>query len=272
VDKLLVITDLDGSLLDPRTYSFESARGAIKALQERGVPLVFSSSKTRAEIEHYRAEAGVTDLFVSENGGGVFIPTGYFRFDPGGEEFEEYDVLVLGTPYPELRKVFGEIREQTGIGVKGFGDMTIEEVARLSGLTEREAELALARDFDEPFVFEPNETRSEEFLDAIRASGLNWTRGRFYHLIGSNDKGKAAAIVRRLFAHEFSRWRIKLVCIGDNPNDLPMLRIADVPVLIKRDDGSHAPEVDLPGLIKTEGIGPAGWSEAVERILEEHKR
>jgi mannosyl-3-phosphoglycerate phosphatase len=272
MEKLLFITDLDGTLLHPRTYSFEAAAEAIKALKERGIPLVFCSSKTRVEIEYYRERTGNTDIFVSENGGGVFIPTRYFRFDPGGEEFDDYDVLVLGTPYPEIREKFVELRERLGIEVTGFGDMTPEAIAELAGMTINEAAMAMQRDFDEPFVFEEGEERTKEFLATVEESGLHWTRGRFYHLLGTNDKGKAARIIKRLFQHEFSRWRIKTVCLGDNPNDLPMLEEADVPVLIQKEDGSFEPEIELPGLVKADGVGPEGWNRAVMKILAEQKR
>lgn len=272
MDKLLFITDLDGTLLHPRTYSFEAAREAMVALKERGIPLVFCSSKTRVEIEDYRARAGNTDPFVSENGGGVFVPTGYFRFDPGGEEFEDYNVMVFGTPYPEIRKKFVGLRERLGIKVTGFGDMTLEAIAELAGMTMSEAAMAAQRDFDEPFVFEKGEDRVEEFLSAVTESGLNWTEGRFYHLLGDNDKGTATRIIKRLFQYQFPRWRIKTVCLGDNPNDFSMLKEADIPVLVMREDGSYAPGVDLPGLIKSTAVGPEGWNQTVIKIIKDFKR
>ena len=51
--KIIVFTDLDGTLLHPRTYSFEAAMPALKLIKEKDVPLILCSSKTRAEIEVY---------------------------------------------------------------------------------------------------------------------------------------------------------------------------------------------------------------------------
>ena len=51
---LLVFTDLDGSLLDPHSYSFAAALPALAALAEREVPVVPVSSKTRRELEPLR--------------------------------------------------------------------------------------------------------------------------------------------------------------------------------------------------------------------------
>ena len=47
----LVITDLDGTLLDGETYDVRPAQPGLDALRERRVSLVLCSSKTRAEME-----------------------------------------------------------------------------------------------------------------------------------------------------------------------------------------------------------------------------
>ena len=48
--RLLVVTDLDGTLLDHDTYDWEPARPAIEELKQRAFPLVLNSSKTIAEL------------------------------------------------------------------------------------------------------------------------------------------------------------------------------------------------------------------------------
>lgn len=75
---LLVFTDLDGTLLDHHTYSFEPALPALNALKEKNIPLIICTSKTRAEIEKWRLELRTDHPFISENGGAIFIPKGYF--------------------------------------------------------------------------------------------------------------------------------------------------------------------------------------------------
>lgn len=79
---------------------------------------------------------------------------GYFKFAIEGELQDCYIVITFGKPYPELRKIFAEIRERLAIKVTGFGDMTAEEIADLTALPLAEARLAKQRDFDEPFIFE----------------------------------------------------------------------------------------------------------------------
>ena len=42
---LLVFTDLDGTLLEYETYSFERALPAIRALKEKNIPLIFPPAR-----------------------------------------------------------------------------------------------------------------------------------------------------------------------------------------------------------------------------------
>jgi len=262
--KIVIFTDLDGSLLHPRTYSFDAALPALNLINEKRISLVLCSSKTRAEIEAYRARLGNSHPFISENGGGIFIPGGYFLNGNIGEKKPAtYHVVALGKPYEEIRKTFTDLRDLLRIKVKGFGDMNAEDIAELTGLTFEEASLAKLRDFGEPFVFE--EGPREEFLEAIEENGLHWTEGRLHHILGDNDKGKAVNILKGLFEGEVGK--IHTVGLGDGFNDLPMLKEVDRPVLIPKEDGSYDPRVTLPNVIKAEGIGPTGWNKAIIDLL-----
>ena len=76
--RLLVFTDLDGTLLDHESYSFEPALPALAVLKEKNIPLVLCTSKTRAEIELFRIQLKNIHPFISENGGAIFVPKGNY--------------------------------------------------------------------------------------------------------------------------------------------------------------------------------------------------
>lgn len=264
--KTIVITDLDGTLLDAVTYSFEDALPAVEVLKRKKIPLVLSSSKTRREIELYRTRLDNSDPFVAENGGGIFVPAGYFAFRASEKIVNGYEAIVLGRPYNELRKALEEIREATGVRVRGFGDMAPFEIALKSGMDIKEAALARMREFGEPFVFEGS-SREEirRFLLALEKRGLHWTRGRFYHVMGDNDKGRALGILRSLYKRQFGR--VFIIALGDSLNDLPLLKAADRAVLLPGPDGTYEEAVVVEGLIKAPRPGPAGWKEAVLELV-----
>jgi mannosyl-3-phosphoglycerate phosphatase family protein len=266
--KRIIITDLDGTLLDPETYSYNDALPSLERIRQKNIPLIFCSSKTRAEVEVWRARLDNHYPFIVENGGGIFIPGDYFPFPVGGELLGRYRVISLGTPYPEIRNRFVHLREQMNILVKGFGDMTANEIAELTGLLPDEAVLAKQRDYGEPFVF--SDVPDEGFLKAIESSGLQWTQGRLYHIMGNHDKGKAVQILRDLY----ERWMgpVTTTGLGDSFNDLPLLRMVDHPVLIRQENGSYDMRVNIPNLFRTHESGPAGWNEAVQRQLAHEER
>ncbi|HHO48775.1 MAG TPA: HAD-IIB family hydrolase [Desulfobacteraceae bacterium] len=267
---LLIFTDLDGTLLDHHTYSFQGAEQTLRRLRECSIPLILTSSKTRTEILKLQERLGLNEPFISENGGGIFFPPGHALSDVAGAiPFNGYRGVVFGRPYAVIRGAFADLRRK--FHVRGFGDMTVDEIMHHTGLNREEATLAAQRDFTEPFLF-PADARSEEMAEAAAAAGLAATRGgRFLHLMGAGqDKGRAVAEATRLF-QEKTRGRIITVGLGDAPNDLPMLQAVEIPVLLPGPDSTFA-DMDIPGLRLAPFPGSRGWGMIVASILDEVAR
>lgn len=256
----MIFSDLDGTLLDGRTYSFEGAEPALDALKQRGIPLVLSTSKTRAEVELWRSRLNNQDPFIVENGAAVFVPQGYFPFPVRGARTRaNYEVIELGTPYGELVEALKTAARESGCQVLGFHDLTVEEVSRRSLLPREQAALAKQREYGEPFEILGQGTH--RLLEVIERSGKRWTRGdRFYHILGNNDKAQA---LKRLAALYRQAWgEIVVVALGDGWNDVEFLNVADVPVLV-RSEFSEALKRAVPRGVITRSPGPLGWNEAV---------
>jgi len=266
--RLIVFSDLDGSLLDPDTYAWDEARPAVDALRRLEIPLVLASSKTRAEVAVHARDMDLRTPFVAENGGVVVVPQGYFGHSvPGAETHDGYEVLPLGVPRRDLVKALGEMRAKLGARVKGFASLGLAEVQRLTGLSNGAARLALEREHDEPFVIE-DEASVAALSAAAKERKLKVTRGgRFFHLSGGSDKGRAARVLMGLF--ESVGRRLTSIGLGDAPNDLAMLTAVQQPIVIPRPDGTADPDLaaGLPGAQMAPGPGPAGWNEAVLAVL-----
>lgn len=70
--KLVVFSDLDGTLLDHETYSWQPARPALERMKGLGIPLILASSKTAIEIADLRAQMGFSHCpAIVENGAGL---------------------------------------------------------------------------------------------------------------------------------------------------------------------------------------------------------
>jgi mannosyl-3-phosphoglycerate phosphatase len=269
----VVFADLDGSLLDSGTASWEAAAPALQALRAHGIPLVLVSSKTRAELEPLRRRLQHRDPFIVENGAAVFVPQGMFSFPLERVRTKSsYDVIELGMPYHMLRDVLKQIEDAVETPLYGFGDLSIDEIMQITGVSRAEAALARMREYDEPFLLEGAQPLLEEVCRQIVARGLRWTKaGHLFHLTGDNDKGEAAELLMRCYQREqrlrFQTRSVESVGIGDSINDVPLLAVVDHPILVQKLDGSFDSSVLLPRLVRTRGIGAAGWNDAVLRLL-----
>ncbi len=262
--KLVIFTDLDGTLLDQDSYSFEHALPALRAIREKEIPLVFSSSKTRPEIEFYRKKMENGDPFISENGGAVFIPEDYFSFSFSWDRASgNYSVVELGTFYPQIVAALDSVRKETGVPIKGFSDLTVEEISSLCGLSLQEAGFAKEREYDEPFLIDGGEREVGTVRKKIVQKGMNYVwGGRFHHILGDNDKGRAVGILKHLFEKEFHS--ISTVGIGDSQNDVPMLLSVDYPIFL-RENQTPLPETLSPiqPLTVVDGRGSKAWNKVI---------
>lgn len=267
--QLIVVSDLDGTLLDHETYAFDAARPALDRLHREGVPLVLCTSKSRAEIEPLRARLHNAHPFISENGGAAFIPDGYFPFDVGGAERRDgFLVLRIGDAYADLLAALERASRASGVPVRGFARMSDAEVASATGLPLDQARLARQREFDEPFEILAPE-RAGALVGAIEREGKRWTAGgRFHHITGASDKAAAVRLLVTLYERHLGA--VTTAGLGDAPNDAGFLNEVDRPILIA------SPRVErlramVPGGRVTSLPGPAGWNEAVLALLDERR-
>ncbi|MGH9339075.1 MAG: HAD-IIB family hydrolase [Acidobacteriota bacterium] len=266
----IVITDLDGTLLDHLTYDYAPALPALHELKRQGVPVVFCSSKTAAEIIPLRREMEIGDPFIVENGGGAYIPEGYFpprKHPNSGYRKDGFQVMPLGRPYAELLATLNEIGEELDFEFQHFKEFSPEEISARMGLSVQEARRAQVRDFDLPFTIEGTATDLKALEEAVRQRGLRLFRGgRFFHLTGDHDKGTAARLlVDLLSAQEIEPGQS--IGLGDSQNDLSLLRVVDLPIRIPNPHSAAALSSEIPRLRTAPAPGPAGWNAAVLAII-----
>jgi mannosyl-3-phosphoglycerate phosphatase len=264
----VLFTDLDGTLLDHESYEWEEAKPALDLCKQRRVPVILVSSKTRAEMNPIRLELGLTSPFISENGGGIYFPKeGNIEPPPEAVLDEDLWVWSLGAAYSDLVHSLRAIGREVHLPIRGFSDMTLEEIAELTGLDLETSRLAATREYDEPFVL-PQEDKStlEGLQQAALRRGLQVsTGGRFHHLHGAIDKGDAIERLITLYAARHAD--VKTVGLGDSPNDFSMLRKVDHPILLGAPGRFAEVKKELPRLKLVEKAGPQGWNEAILELF-----
>ena len=250
----LIFTDLDGTLLDHHIYSFSEAMPMLYTLKQRKIPVIIATSKTRSEVEILQNQLGIHDPFIVENGAGIFMPK-----DDG------FEMIALGYTYNQTREYFDKYAKK--INMRGFLDMSIQDIADLTGLSIENAAVAKKRDFSEPFVLE-DESQLSKLKKMASKDGFDIVKGgRFYHLITiDQDKATAVKKVIEIYSNIIDK-EFKTVALGDGQNDLTMLECVDIPILIPHPDGTYT-NFDVSGLIKAEFPGPKGWRESLKGCLD----
>ena len=259
----IIFSDLDGTLIGHSTYSYKAALDTLSMVKKKKIPLIFCTSKTRAEIEKYRKELGIKDPFISENGGAIFVPKNYFGFKfPFSRQTPCYDIIEIGTPIKRILNAIESIKKR-GYDITAFSDMPAVVLSKDCGLKISDAKNAKMREYDEAFKI--NSKKDEpKIRELIKKQGFHFTKGgRYCHITGSNDKGKAVKVLTSLFKRKY--LRIKTIGLGDGQNDIPMLKEVDVPVIVKNSANLRL-KVDFDA-IRTKEEGPEGWNNAIKKLV-----
>ena len=253
--KIVIFTDLDGTLLEHSSYSFDEATEMLAFLKKENIPLIITTSKTKDEVMPIQKALGITTPFIVENGAGIFVPS-------VNEEGSE--MLSLGFEYSYIRECF--IRYAQTIQMHGFGDMSVDEVAKHTSLSLANASKAKKRAFTEPFLL-TNPTDLATLTKMAQADELAIIQGgRFYHLISQNqDKANAMRVVMERYK-QTSNEPLYTIGLGDSANDLQMLENVDTAVLIPHPDGTYL-SCDVEGIIKAPFAGPKGWNYVIKEYF-----
>ncbi|ALM76561.1 mannosyl-3-phosphoglycerate phosphatase [Thermococcus barophilus] len=216
----VIFLDLDKTLIGD-DYSPEPAKQIIDELKRRGFRIIFNSSKTRAEQEYYRKALNVEDPFIVETGSAIYIPKNIFPFKFNfTRETQKYFIIELGESYRKIQNVLSEI--SWVFGLKYYGNSTIEEIMKFTGLPKHLAELAARREYSETIF----RWRNEKFVDIIKSKGLTVSKGsRFYNVHGNTNKGKAAHVLLLLYSKLFGD--VESYAVGDSFNDFPLFEVVD---------------------------------------------
>lgn len=269
--KLLVVTDLDASLLD-HDYSWAAAKPALAKLKAMGVPLVLNSSKTVAEMKDLAAELGTVAPIIAENGGIFAVPGGIGLLNAGYyiKRSGDYVIEIKGLSRDFILSVAHDLREQDGFDFSGFADWSVEQVAELTGLSLAKAHRAQSRFATEPILWADTQSRRHEFEAGLAAEGIRvLTGGRFIHLMGPADKADGLKSVCALYQKAQPDVEWVVVALGDSANDLAMLEAADIAVVIPHTDGAHI-SPNAPRVVHAPFPSSRGWNEALLTILDEY--
>ncbi len=261
----VVFSDLDGSLLDHHSYDYSPAMPGMQRLEKANIPLVLTTSKTRAEVIEHVHDMGLSYPFVIENGGAVCIPTGYFE---SGSISSSLEIIALAPGIDEFAPLLDEARAKYGMKFQALTEMDVDEIVAYTSLAPEQAVLAGQREFTLPLVWEDTQEQLNQFEEMANKAGLVLRQGgRFIHLQGETDKSLAMQeLVRRY--EEYSGLQVMSIALGDSGNDRGMLESAAYAVVIPGAGVMMILERDEHVYYSSQQ-GPAGWNEGLNAVLDE---
>ncbi len=253
---IVIISDLDGSLLNHNNYQFDAALPALKYIEDNKIPLILNSSKTAAEIKPIRTSLKNHYPFVVENGASIYFPTNTQR----------YEIIKFGIDRKEILSELKQIKEKLELSYIGFNDMNVTELISYTGLNQEQAQLAKQRGFTEPLLWQDDNRKWLLFCQELDKAGLCFAKGgRFISVSASVNKGQSVNWLKNYYKKELNLNPI-IIALGDSENDKEMLENSDYPVLIKS-PAHEFPDIDADNILYTTEYGPAGWNEGITKLL-----
>ena len=258
--KWLVITDLDGSLLNHYDYGFDAALPAIGQLKKYSIPLILNTSKTYYETVEISRELDISFPFIVENGSSIYLPKKSFTELPSSfaGTRDNYWVIKLGSSVQEINRYLGLLVSDTD-DFTLLSECSSSEVSKLTGLSITQSENAVKREFSQPMLWNGSDEQLADFVTRLEKQGLTLLQGgRFLHIQGKTNKGMAIKKLKTFYSNS-----VKTVVIGDSANDKAMLEVADISIVINAPGNKYLLKNFKPHYL-TEEIAPKGWSEAIQ--------
>ncbi len=255
---ILIFTDLDGSLLHRDTFKFEEIKDYIKELISKGILIIPNTSKTEKEILAFNNEIGSALPFICENGAAI-----------KGLELLNSNLpkeLILSREKDNLIKIFEmsvPINLQTKC--KWLSEMDIKNQSLIFGLNDEKLKMALDRKYTIPFIFDGIKSEKNELFKIVKKKGLALQEGgRVINLTDKVNKAKALQVFVRFFKK--NNKNVKTIAVGDNYNDLDMLKVSDYPCLVFNDKFT-LDQIPINDLISTNKPSPEGWADVIKMAL-----
>ena len=141
----------------------------------------------------------------------------------------------------------------------------LQKQIQILGLTDEKLKNALDRNYTIPLLFEGNKKDKDKLNNTVIANGLTLqTGGRIINLCDKVNKVKSMKRVIKIFKKIENN--IKVIAVGDNYNDLEMLRNSDVPCLVFNDKFT-LDEINIDNLVISNKPSPLGWSDVIKKAL-----
>jgi mannosyl-3-phosphoglycerate phosphatase len=263
----IIFTDLDGTLLDHDTYQYDAVVALIQAMQEQGIPIIPVTSKTFEEVTYIQKQLNISGPLVVENGAAIYLPKrSHLKQPTDSESIGDYWVVSFSEPRSYWCDLIEQLKSKYAGAFRGFSDMSIEDIAKVTSLPMDAASRASQRQFAEPLYWMSDLETKQALAKELSSLGANVIQGaRFVHVSGKFDKGQAVTWLMKVFQQ--SNHQCYSIALGDGPNDIAMLEVTDKAVRIRSDHHPYPELTREDNVYSSTLVGPKGWAEVLSRLL-----
>ena len=257
-NKIVIFTDLDGSILHRDTFEFEQIKDYIKKLISSGIHIIPNSSKTEIEIIEFNEDLGENLPYISENGS---VINGLNILNPNFP-----NKIILSREKEELIKIFKKtVPEALQNKCQFISNLDKKNQISIFGLGDNKLKNALNRKYTEPFLFKGSKTERKDLFKILKKKSLTLHEGgRVINLCDNVNKVKSMNRVLKIYKKIESN--IKVIAVGDNYNDLDMLKNSDLPCLVFNDQFKED-LINIDNLIISNKPSPEGWADVIKMAL-----
>ena len=258
VFKVLIFTDLDGSLLHRDTFKFEEIKDYLRQLISKGIFIIPNTSKTDKEILEFNYNLGLSLPYICENGAAIY------GLDLLNEDLPKE--LILSRGKEDVLNLFkNTVPIDLQNKCKWLSEMNTKNQSLIFGLKDEKLRMALDRKYTVPLIFIGTKNEKNELSKLIKKEGLHLQQGgRVINLTDRTNKAKALQVFVR-FYKKYQK-SVKTIAVGDNYNDLDMLKKSDFPCLVFNDQFT-LDEIPINNLITTNKPSPQGWADVIKMAL-----
>jgi mannosyl-3-phosphoglycerate phosphatase len=258
LSNILLFTDLDGTLLNKKTFEFKAALNLIKNCISKGINIIPNSSKTDLELDEICENLEIPKVYISENGSFIY-GLNYLSKKLNEKVYLSRDKAVIFKNFSDNINV--KLQKKCLI----LENETLKNQIEVLGLPQNKISKAMNRKFSMPFIFLGNKDEEIELKKNVKKNGLNIQfGGRVLSLGDKVSKGDAMMRFISLLSNETKKNYVS-ICVGDNENDFDMLDKCDYPCLVKNGPLKNINFKNQCVFSKKEA--PDGWVEVVNKTL-----
>ena len=255
---IIIFSDLDGTILHKRNFKFDKIKKYIKKLISHKIILVPNTSKTELEIKDFMKELGIKLPFICENGSAIY------NLNLINSKLPKK--IILSRNIKNILEIFNEIPYKFRKKIVDLRKIDKKKQLKIFGLPENKLNAALKRKFTIPIKFNGNINEKRKFHTQIKKLGLTIQYGGKISNLGDKvDKSKAINLFLKLVKSKI-KDSIKTIGVGDNHNDINMLKNTDIPCLVFNKNFKTT-NLNIKKLIISSKPSPQGWADVIKKAV-----